>query len=60
MFDSFGKFLQSVANAAENPNFPRVGGGLEYEVVSGLTGNEGTEGGYLVPIEFADDLVEKN
>lgn len=59
MFHSFGEFLQSVANAAENPNYPRVGGGLEYQVVSGLSSNEGTEGAYLVPTEFAADLLEK-
>ena len=59
MFQSFGEFLQSVANAAENPNYPRVGGGLEYQVISGLGSTEGTEGAYLVPTEFAADLLEK-
>lgn len=59
MFNSFGEFLQSVANATGDPRGVHGIPGLEYQVVSGLTGDEGTEGAYLVPTEFAADLLEK-
>ena len=55
-FESFGSFSQAVINAAVNPQ------AADERLMAAIAGNNtatGSEGGYLVPPDFRETIMEK-